>query len=209
MSSVALKRVVQPSVEPITVAEAKLYTKISGNTEDALVARWIKAGRILAENYQRRSYMPQRWRLTLDAYPSDTEEIWLPRGPLKRLISIIVTDTEGTETALDITNFLVDTDTQTIRLSYDLNYVDLVDALITNDEFELKNIKILYETGYGPDLGVTTTTGEGTGYLPSYVADALFVYIAYRYENRLGETNMIPSVFYQILDAERNFRGLL
>jgi uncharacterized phiE125 gp8 family phage protein len=191
MSKVALKRVVEPLIEPVSIVDVKNYTRVTKNTEDGLINTWIRSARINAENYQRHSYITQRWQLTLNRFPGDTETLWLPRGPLQNLASISMTDSLGAITSFDITKFIVDTDTSTIKLIEDEEWNEF--------DITLNNIKIIYSTGYG----------SSTSDVPAYVADAIYVYVAYRYENRLGETNMIPNVFYQILDEERSFRGLL
>lgn len=187
----ALKRVVEPLIEPVSIVDVKNYTRVTKNTEDGLINTWIKSARICAENYQRRSYITQRWQLTLNEFPSDTDTLWFPRAPFQNLISITMTDSLGVVTTLDITKFIVDTDASTIVLIEDEEWNEF--------DITLNNIKIIYSTGYGSNASD----------VPAYVADAIYVYVAYRYENRLGETNMIPNVFYQILDEERTFRGLL
>ena len=187
----AIKRIVEPLIEPVTIVDAKNYTRISGNTEDGLIQNWIKSARMIAEGYQRCSYITQRWQLTLNEFPEDTETLYLPRGPIQELLSISVTDSVGAITSIDVENFIVDTDTSTICLIEDEEWNPL--------DVTLNNLKIIYSTGFGSNASDT----------PSYVADAIYVYVAYRYENRLGETNQIPAVFYQILDEERVFRGLL
>jgi hypothetical protein len=58
-----------PSVEPLTVAQAKQFARIDTNADDALVLALIKAARTFAENKLRRSLIQQTWVLTLDAFP--------------------------------------------------------------------------------------------------------------------------------------------
>lgn len=186
-----LLRIAQPEVEPVTLDDVKTYTRVGDDdSEDVFINTWIKAGRIKAENYQRRSFITQDWRLALDAFPAASEVIYLPRGPLQSLQSVTYRDRAGVEEDYDITKFIVDTDTCTIRLKTGEQYPTPSEGLDC--------VKINYRTGYG----------DAPEDLPEYIADVIYIYCAYRYENRLGETDMIPRVFYTILDEERRFNGL-
>lgn len=200
---IALQRVGGPVVEPVTASNVKLYTRVSGATEDALITTWIKSAREKAELYLRQSFITQSWCLTLNAFPSDTESIYLPRGPLQDVISITYLDTNNTEvdmytygttTSEGNIPIIVDTHSSTVRLAQDQEWPDL------GTDVELNSVKITYQTGYG----------DAATDLPAFIADAIYVYCAYRYENRLGETDVIPRVFYHILESsdERHFCGL-
>ncbi len=89
--------VTPPSVEPVSLVEAKNYLKVDNNADDSLISLLISAARRMAEEYTRRSFMPQSWQLELDrfsdglsdiyppswrAYNGGDSSIELPRGPV-------------------------------------------------------------------------------------------------------------------------------
>ncbi|MBY0407045.1 MAG: head-tail connector protein, partial [Rickettsiales bacterium] len=50
-----LERATAPVAEPLTLAETKLYLRVSGGDEDALIGDMIASARIMAEQWLRRS----------------------------------------------------------------------------------------------------------------------------------------------------------
>lgn len=85
-----------PTVEPLTVAEAKLHLRVDHADEDATIERMIVAVREYAEKYLRRSLISTTLQLYLDAFPSSRSgAIYLPRGPVSSVVSVGYTDTTG------------------------------------------------------------------------------------------------------------------
>lgn len=58
-----------PTVEPVTLAEAKLHLRVDFADDDALITMLISAARAHAENVCRRAFVTQKWDLFLDAFP--------------------------------------------------------------------------------------------------------------------------------------------
>lgn len=92
----SLTTAVEPTVEPITLAEARLHLKIDDDitVEDALILGWIRAARDLIENYCRRSFVSRTLVLRLDCF---YDEIRLPRGPVRSVSSVKYVDGNGAE----------------------------------------------------------------------------------------------------------------
>lgn len=82
-----------PTVEPLTVAEAKLHLRVDHPDDDATIERQIVAVRQLAEKFLRRSLITQTLQLHLDEFP--VGELVLPRGPVASITSITYVDTAG------------------------------------------------------------------------------------------------------------------
>jgi hypothetical protein len=214
----ALKLITAPLTEPVTAAEVKLHTRISYSQEDALINTWIKSGRKLAEDYQRRAYVNQQWELTLDGFPSLPLD--LPRPPLLSISSISYFDTDDTETIMysddtdqstttttmgpttsttttaepnvieDDGTFIIDTDSEPGRLCFAYSKRWPTTVLRPHNAF-----KIRYWAGCGP----TAST------VPQTVKDAIMLYCAYRNENRSGEITEAPRQFFDLLRPERIF----
>ena len=67
----ALKLTTAPTVEPVTLAEAKTHLRedLVDAVNDALINNLISAARVHAENVCRRAFITQKWDLYLDTFP--------------------------------------------------------------------------------------------------------------------------------------------
>lgn len=64
-----LELVTAPTIEPLTLAEAKVHLRVTGTDEDALITRLISAARRQIEAIIRRKLITQHWRVYFDAFP--------------------------------------------------------------------------------------------------------------------------------------------
>lgn len=88
-----------PAIEPVSLAEAKLYLRLDGAEEDDLLATLIAAARLMVEAASGRMLIEQGWRLVLDAWPIDGR-LRLPVGPLRSVAGARVFDAQGAPTAV-------------------------------------------------------------------------------------------------------------
>lgn len=84
---------VEPSAEPISLAEAKDHLRITDSNEDSLIAVYITAARLYAEAYTKRQLVTATWLLKLDRFP--THEIRVPLPPLSSVTSVAYVDENG------------------------------------------------------------------------------------------------------------------
>lgn len=98
-----------PTVEPVTLAQAKLWLKVeTGDTaDDALITALIASVRQMAEQKTGRALLGQTWQLTLDAFP---EAIELTRGPVLSVTHVKFKDTSGVQQTLASQDYTVDTE---------------------------------------------------------------------------------------------------
>lgn len=76
-----------PASFPVKLAEAKEHLKItSGNAEDTLISRLIRAATVHAENFTRRAFITQTWRKRLDDFTD--YEITLDKPPIQSITSV-------------------------------------------------------------------------------------------------------------------------
>ena len=90
-------RTIAPSVEPISLAEARTHCR-RGNELDALLPLYIQAAREEAEAYTQRSLITQTWECRLDRFPTDADggpSIRLWHGPVQSISSVRYVDTLG------------------------------------------------------------------------------------------------------------------
>ena len=73
-----LNLVTAPTIEPVTLDEAKTFLKIDGSDEDLLVTSLISSARQKAESFTRRAFLTQTWQLFLNAFPNSRKNTWQP-----------------------------------------------------------------------------------------------------------------------------------
>jgi uncharacterized phiE125 gp8 family phage protein len=195
--SANLRRIVAPTVEPVTVDDVKLHAHIDHSIEDDIIYGWIKAAREAAENYQWRAYYTQQWEVTLDEWPDCP--FMLPRPPLLSIDSIKYYDTLNNEYDFDLNDLIIDTSSEPGRtcLAYGITWPSITLR-------KINSIKILCTCGYGDSNGTTTTPGPDfiVEAIPEAVKHAIYLYCTWRNENRAGETE-VPRQFFDLLRPDR------
>ncbi len=105
-----------PSIEPITLAEAKAHCRVDSDAEDTLVATLILAGRLHIERCLDLALISQSWSLYLDRWP-DAPHVELPLSPLLSVDAIRLYSPTGTSVTLDPSLFIVDAASRRPRLA--------------------------------------------------------------------------------------------
>jgi len=96
-----------PTIEPLSVAEAKAQARITHAVEDGLFDSYIKTARGAAEDVLARGLLTQTWKLTGPAF---ADVIWLPMAaPLQSVTSVKYYDPAGVLQTLATTVYTVDT----------------------------------------------------------------------------------------------------
>lgn len=79
----SLKKIVQPTVEPVTLAELKLQCRVDHDAEDSLLAGLIQGAREYAELRLDRCLIDTRLEMKLDTFPASLE-LPLPLPPFSQ-----------------------------------------------------------------------------------------------------------------------------
>ena len=119
-----LMQLVPPSIEPLTVAEAKNFCKSDTDLvdDDALFGLLITSARVYAEAYTARSFISQQWRLVMDSFPGNMMQavpwgrtfslpgnaILLERAPVISVDSITYTDMGGAQQTVPSSEYVAD-----------------------------------------------------------------------------------------------------
>ena len=123
----SLTLVTAPTVEPITLQEAKDHLRVDGATDDALISALIQAARQHIDGrdgWLGRALMTQTWDYTLDEFP-DTDYIPLPLAPVQSITSITYTDTNGASQTFSSANYALGADLAwqpRVNLGYGLSW---------------------------------------------------------------------------------------
>jgi len=182
-----------PASEPVTVDEVKTHSRISGTDQDTQIAKWIKSGRELAEQYQRRAYTTQTIELSFDKFP--LTPFCLPRSPISEVTEMKYYETDNTEVVVYNSsvpvdtndNYLIDVDSEPARITMAYGYTFPTSVLR-----EINSFKVTYIAGK-----------DSADDVEENVKDAIMLYCDWRYENRAAETNEVPEQFWSLLDMGR------
>ncbi len=103
----ALMISVPPASEPVSLAEAKTYLRITDSDDDALINSLVTAIRQKAETWTRRLFVTQTWTLWLDWAPEGAM-LPIPLSPLQSVVDIKSYDSANTVSTFDASKYLVD-----------------------------------------------------------------------------------------------------
>jgi len=163
----ALKLITGPTVEPVTLEEAKTHLRVDITDDDNLITALIKTAREYCENFQNKAYYTQTWELVLDKFPAENY-IKIPKPPLQSVTSVIYKDNEGTETTLDASKYIADTDSEPGRivLAYGESWPSFT-------PYPVGAVRIRFTTGH-----------DDISKVPQMVKQAMLLLIGHWYENR-------------------------
>ena len=99
--------ITQPSIEPVTLAEAKLHLKedLASAENDARISACLAAARQAVEHATGRAIMLQTLEKTLDEFP---DAVRLDSPPIVDVLSVEYTDVDGATLALSGASYTLD-----------------------------------------------------------------------------------------------------
>lgn len=185
-----------PTVEPVTVAEAKNHLRVDTSAEDTLIGRLITAARRTIELWEWRSHITQTWKAEADDFGAIIDgcnEIRLPRPRLQSVTSIKYIDTNGVEqTLVKNTDYEVDAASEPGRISLvDGESWPVVDKTQHAVEF-------LYKAGYG----------DNGSDVPELTRSAILLFVEHLYTHR-GTAGDVPAAIEPLLRPCHDLRTLV
>lgn len=173
-----LKLVTPPSVEPVSLEEAKSHLRVTITDDDADISSYIKAAREAAESFTRRAFVTQTWELGMYSLGPTIE---LPKPPLISVGSITYTDQDGAEQTLPTTDYVVD-DFSEPGLIYRARSTSWP-ALTPEAGIRAK---VRFTVGYRGE----GSPGDGAENVPALIKQAIKLHVGEMYENRQSATAM-------------------
>lgn len=157
----SVSTVTPPATEPVTLADAKAYLRVSGTGEDFILTTMIQAARELCESYLGRKLITQTLKLTLDWFPRSGQEKWwdgvqegaitdlhssvdrlyLPFPPLQSVTSVVTYNLANTPATMDAAKYQVNTAGEFIALN--IGEIWPVDLRASGA------VEVTYVAGYG------------------------------------------------------------
>ena len=183
----AIAVITAPTVEPISLVEAKRQCVVEHDLDDALLTLLISVAREHGESLTRRSWAPQTLELTLTGFPSSASYIELPYGPVSGLLSIKYL------VANDDTEYTFDTS----KLRFDFSRL-LGRTILKAGE--------TWPTG-AVEVRVRYTAGWAAAEFPSVLKQWSLVKIASLYSQR--ENLVVGPQMLTVMELTRNFADAL
>lgn len=162
-------RTIDASVEPITLAQAKLHLRVDSSDEDALITALIKATRMAAEFALQRTLLQSTWRLTQDGF---TEALRLQYPRVIAVTALQYLDDAGVLQALDPADYTVD------AISEPGYVVPASGKSWPTTAAQVNAVTVTYTAGYGTDPAA----------VPEPVKQWILLHIAHYYRNREAAT---------------------
>lgn len=206
----ALSLVTGPAVEPVSLAEIIAHVRPSGHDDDTYLASLIKVARFYCETYLHRQFVTATWRLSLDGFPYNAENvsgdvtgvlrsiIRLPRPPLQSITSIkYIHPTTAVDTPIDAADYTADIYSEPGRLQPAYNKTWPTARLVPNA------ITVTYKAGYG---GATPANDAASvAAVPDPIKHAIKLLVSGWYDNRepanADAVNVTPSFIPFGVDA--------
>lgn len=173
-----------PKVEPLSVQECRNYLRVDSDftSDDALISGLIRAARAFAEAYCGRSFITQKWQLTLDSFPGPSmmgvpygvtysipgHAITLERGTVQSIDSITYLSS-GTLYTMDPTTYVSDLSGNPARIT---PLFGQIWPVISTPQ--IGNVKVAYTAGYG----------DTAAQVPDGIKNWMMIRLATLYANR-------------------------
>jgi len=171
----------EPSVEPVTLAEAKALLRVETSDEDALLSTLIAAARMTVEVNTGRALITRTLQLTRDRWPC-APHLVLPHPPVQAVQAVELVDADDGVTEWPLDNYLVETSGPAPRLVLrpGVSWPAVVRPA--------GGIRITFTAGYGDTAAA----------VPPPLGHAVLLLVAHWYENRVpvvvnATTTQVPS----------------
>jgi uncharacterized phiE125 gp8 family phage protein len=166
-----LKHLAGPALEPVTLAEAKLYVRVDGSAEDGAISLMITAARELFERETGLILNRQSFAFALDQWPlrgSDgLRRVYLPVRGILGITSAAVS-IAGVATPVASTDYVLDADGVPPR------FVEAKAGIWQKTDAPANGIEIVFDAGFGDDATD----------VPSAIRLAILKLVAESYEGR-------------------------
>lgn len=170
-----------PSLEPVTLTEAKSHCRVDIVEDDVLIGRLITAAREYVEATIKRQLITATWKLYLDSFP---EEIILPRPPLSSVTSITYVDTNGATQTVSASVYQVTTADEPARI------VTAYGQSWPTARTQPDAVCVTYVAGYA------STASSAVAACPVAIKQAMLLIIGHLYEFR--QTSVAGTIISQV-----------
>jgi len=164
---VALRLTTPPTIEPLSLTEAKAHLRYEESDKDTDIEALIVMARQACEVATNRAMLTQDWVLALDGFPGRSGIIELLRPPLQEVLEITYTDLNGEAQNLSAEYYQVDTISEPGRVMPARNCL-----WPETDSGTMNAVQISYRAGW-----------ETAAEVPAQVIGAMKLFVAHYFEN--------------------------
>ena len=162
----------EPSIEPVTLEELKMFARIDSSYEDALLTGFITAARDQCEQYTGRSFIEKDITMIMDWIQT---RIDLPKLPIISITSLKCYYLDGTNDTIDPSLYEIQ------QGNYEAALVFLEDIIPCVSDKPSGGYVLIYKAGYG----------DSAADVPQLIKEAIKVTAMELYEGR-SAANDIP-----------------
>ena len=178
--------IVTPPAAALVIEELRTHCRIDGGDEDAYLLALAAAAQEFLERQTRTAFMTTVLRLNLDAFPTESGDINLPKPPLQAVASVQYTDSAGVSRTMDSAAYTVDTTRRPGRISLKPG------QSWPATDGSINSVRVNFTAGYTTRAAV-----------PNLLKQAVKLAVGHWYENRetAGEKNLseIPMAVESII----------
>lgn len=157
-----------PAVEPVSLADQKLFMRVDHTVDNDLITALITVARKEVENYTHRQLITATWVMRMDMWPPD-EQIEMPLPPLQSVTSVVYKDVDNVSQTLTAnTDYTVDIYRTPGRI------VPAINSKWPTPYGHINDITVTFKAGYG-DAATT---------VPAPLIQATKMICAHLYEHR-------------------------
>lgn len=183
-----------PTIEPITLGEAKAHMRVDSDRDDALINALITTSRLQIEDTLELALIHQTWSFVMDCWP-DTAHVELPIAPAATLLAVRTYDGDDVMTPIPLVNFHLDTLSRVPRVTRKGIFAIPAGMRPAN------GIEISYRAGF-------SATADG---VPEALRQALRLLVAFWYDHRepleaMKVPTKVPDPISQLLAPYRRVR---
>jgi uncharacterized phiE125 gp8 family phage protein len=178
-----LQLITPPTVEPLSLPEAKLHLRVDIDDDDLLIGALASAARDYAEGETRKQMVSARWKQILDSFPGPSmigipygrpytlpgHAIYLQRAPVIRVVSIQYLDMAGVVQTMPETDYTVDYSSEPVRITPVFGQIWPIPLP------QIGAVWVNFDAGYAAPITADSTAGtiKVKGWVPLSVGDAV------------------------------------
>ena len=189
-----LRKITEPTAEPLTVAEAKGHLRVEHSDDDTIISNVITSAREYVETYLDSTLMLTQYKMTLDLFPAHIE---LPKSPLSTVSgydSITLTYTTDTEATVTLSTSEYRVDSHAVPAVLRPLYGDSWPSHLA----DYNSIEVTFWAGYGSTSAA----------VPQRIRNAMLMLITHLYENRSSVqvgtvATVVPDSMRMLLDSAK------